>query len=1089
MIAGQTDEAANALAAVGPDLGGGATSVPGWIAATAAASADAPAIRAGARVSSFGQLAAAAADVARRLRELGVRPEARVLVVGDRSAELVAAIIGVASAGAAFVPIEWDCPPLRLRTIVDDCRPAAIVTAAGVTSADLAAATVPEVEVAPASNWPSGGSPTLEVTAAPTSLAYVLYTSGSTGRPKGVMIQHGSLLNYVRWATSAYDARGGAGAPLHTSIAFDLTLTTLFCPLAAGRPLTIVPEDDGLEGLAEFLRSRPGFSFLKITPAHSYALAELLREDDLDGAARYVVIGGEALRRNVVRFWQSHAPSCVVVNEYGPTETVVGCTAFRIPRSNHEGDTSDVPIGRPITGMAAYVVDESMNRLPAGAVGELAIGGVGVGRGYLGDAETTAERFIPDPFDSEPAARLYRTGDRVRELPTGDLVYLGRLDNQIKIRGFRIELDEVAAVTSDHPGVRAAAAIVSGHQPQAARLVAYVVPETDRSADPAELRAWLTERVPRYMVPDDFVELSSLPLTPNGKVDRAELAQMGQSHRRSAGTPPQGTVEEALASIWTAVLGLNRVDREDNFFEIGGDSILGLRVVRRARRHGIGLAPADLVHHPTIAELAIAVSVDVADSPTGFGAAARAPLTPIMRWFFELDLPEPDHWNQAVVVEMREPVDTEAIGVCLEHVLSSYDAFRMRYSRTRDGWRCVLATDDVVVEISHLDLSPLPEEARSAAIADETAAAQQGLDLGRGPLARALLTTGATDGTARLLIVAHHLAVDAVSWQIILDDLVESYDAIAGGRGMAPAQPAADFAQWAAALDELASSGGGRAGLDHWKAVVSRPRIALPRDGDALASLDSLSELPTALAPASTSDLVAALRGNGVSIEHALLSVFVHALGEWCGSGTFVVDVEAHGRGDVIEGLDVSGSVGWFTALYPVALEVDADAALSTTARSTLASMRAVPAGGVTFGLLRYADAGSGLAEAETQRREILFNYLGRRTRNLSAEVGWTTATVPMRSSTSRTGTRPYLMELHAAIEDDVLQLDFVYSTSVHETTTIARLAGRTVGLLEEVGAGRHNPFAAPMEVPAAFPNAGLDADDLRRLTERLQSR
>lgn len=576
----------------------------------------------------YRELNSRANQLARRLQALGVGPEVRVGICVERSLEMVVGLLGILKAGGAYVPLDPTYPEERLRFMLDDAGAPVLLTE------ERLVATLPEHAAAVVrldADWemiareseanPDGG-------ARAENLAYVIYTSGSTGQPKGVMIHHRGLVNYLTWCTSAYAVAEGSGTLVHSPIGFDLTITGLFAPLLVGRSAVLLPEDEGIEALGEALRRADNLSLIKITPPHLELLNQTLRADKAAGKTRAFIIGGEALRGESLSFWRTHAPATRLINEYGPTETVVGCCVYDVPAGRPASGA--VPIGRPVANTQLYVLDGRLQPVPIGVSGELYIGGDGVARGYLNRPELTAEKFIPDPFRAEPRARLYRTGDLARHLPDGELEYLGRIDHQVKLRGFRIELGEIETVLGQRAGVREAAVIVREDTPGDQRLVAYTTAAAGQPAPTGEeLRDYLKGKLPEHMVPTAFVALDALPLTPNGKVDRKALPAPDHARAGANYTAPQTPGEEALAEIWAAVLGVERVGVYDNFFELGGHSLLVTQVVSRVRETlGVELPLRSLFESPTVAGLA-----ETIENMKGEGAAEpHAPaITPVSR--------------------------------------------------------------------------------------------------------------------------------------------------------------------------------------------------------------------------------------------------------------------------------------------------------------------------------------------------------------------------------------------------------------------------------------------------------------------------
>jgi len=543
-------------------------------------------------------------QLAHHLRELGVGPEVLVGICVERSLEMVIGLLGILKAGGAYMPIDPGYPPARQAFMLQDSQAKVLLTQAcllprlpshGATTVCL------DSDWHRLAHLPTRSPPGL---ADPTHLAYVIYTSGSTGQPKGVCIAHRGLVNYLSWAISAYKVAEGTGAPVHSSIAFDLTVTSIFTPLLVGRSVELLPDDQGAAALARALRTAAGYSLVKLTPAHLLALQLQLRPEQVAERTRTFVIGGEQLRAEAVAFWRQHAPRTLLVNEYGPTETVVGCCVYTVtPETRSDGP---IPIGRPIANTRLYILDRYLQPVPIGVAGELCIGGDGVARGYLNRPELTKERFIADPFNPGSGTRLYRTGDVARYLPDGNIEFLGRRDDQVKVSGFRIELGEIESVLGRLPQVQEAVVALREDDPGERRLVAYVVLKPGQADAPRELRSLLKQHLPDYMLPSAFVALDRLPLTRNGKVDRAALPAPDFEHQlKEAFVPPRTEWELRLAQLWRELLRVERVGVDDNFFALGGNSLMIVRLISQInQRHQLSLGVAELFRNPTVGQLA-----------------------------------------------------------------------------------------------------------------------------------------------------------------------------------------------------------------------------------------------------------------------------------------------------------------------------------------------------------------------------------------------------------------------------------------------------------------------------------------------------
>ena len=585
-----------------------------------AATPSACALLCGDRSLTFTELDERANRLAHRLRAMGIGTESLVGIHLERSFDQVVAVLGVLKAGAAYVPLDPTYPSILLSYMLADCRASVLLTHQHlVQSIDTEAKVIclddPDLNL----DRENGENLSSGVTAK--NLAYVIYTSGSTGAPKGVMVPHRALVNYVCWAVREYEVAGGNGASLHSSIAFDLTITSLFCPLLAGRTVTLPLERGGIEALSEALDAKD-LSFVKITPTHLRALKNLLPEDSLAGRTRVLVIGGEALHAETIATWRRQSPDTRIINEYGPTEATVGCCAYEVKADDPE--TGDVLIGRPIANTQIYILDEKRQPVAVGEIGELYIGGDGLALGYIHRPELTQELFVRISFLSRPEARLYKSGDLARLRADGNIEFLGRADQQVKIRGHRIELGEIESALRDHEAVGDAVVVVREDDIKNKRLIAYVAPKEKREKQQLtnELRAFLKLRLPPFMLPALFAFREAMPVTANGKIDRAALESATETTQGGQSCGVRSATEQTLTEIWARVLKLEQVGVNDNFFDLGGDSILAAQILARATRAGLPLTPKQLFKHQTIAELSALLDARN-ETPMNFAAATE----------------------------------------------------------------------------------------------------------------------------------------------------------------------------------------------------------------------------------------------------------------------------------------------------------------------------------------------------------------------------------------------------------------------------------------------------------------------------------
>ncbi len=565
---------------------------------------NATAVFGGGRILTYRELNARANQVAWYLRAAGIGPENLVGICMDRSPELVVALLGVWKAGGAYVPLDPSYPQERIAFMVGDAAVSALLTEE--THKHLFSAANTRVTCLD-SDWQtiaqfSDGNP--DHRANPSNLAYVMYTSGSTGQPKGAMIVHRGLVNYLWWAIHEYKVREGGSVPVHSSISFDLTVTSLYPALLSGGQVELLGNDVGALNLLRALREGSRRSLVKITPAHLEAISLQLSASEKKGLTDLFVIGGESLLAENLRAWREASPDTRLINEYGPTETVVGCCVYEVEQDDpHNGP---VPIGRPIANMRMYVLDENRKPLLPGVIGELYIGGVGVARGYLNRKALTEERFLPDPFSDNQEARMYKTGDLVRYREDGVLEYFGRSDDQVKVRGYRIELGEIEAVLASWPSAQSCVVLARQDVPGDRQLVGYVVPRGNKTPDVSALQDFLKKQLPEYMVPVRFVFMKSFPLTPNGKIDRKALPLSTEYAKQTKRTvAPSDSLEQMLVGIWERVLKVKPIGVTDDFFELGGHSLLAVRLsVEVERVFQVRLSLATFLEAPNISALA-----------------------------------------------------------------------------------------------------------------------------------------------------------------------------------------------------------------------------------------------------------------------------------------------------------------------------------------------------------------------------------------------------------------------------------------------------------------------------------------------------
>jgi amino acid adenylation domain-containing protein/non-ribosomal peptide synthase protein (TIGR01720 family) len=926
----------------------------------------------------------------------------------------------------------------------------------------------------------------------PGDLAYVIYTSGSTGVPKGAMVEQRGMVNHLFAKVHELDLTAAEVVAESASPCFDISVWQFLSALIVGGRVHVL-EDEEATDPRRLLAAVDAFgiTILEVVPS-------LLRMmlDDIEGrgsarpalsSLRCLVLTGEALPPELCRAWSSYYPTIPLLNAYGPTECSDDVSHHRITAPPGD-DVVYMPIGRPVINTQLYVLDRSMQPAPVGVVGELYVGGTGVGRGYLRDPKRTSEAFFPDPFAERPGARLYKTGDRVRRLPGGELVFLGRVDHQVKIRGFRVEPGEIEATLRAHPAVRDTVVLALEDRPGHKRLVAYVVPAKDApSGLPGEIRAFLKARLPAHLVPSAVVTLDGLPVSSNGKVDRRALPPPaeGDPGAEEGSQAPRTPAEIALAAIWKEVLSVERVGTTDNFFELGGDSILTIQVIARARKAGLTLTPRALLQHQTLGALAAACEA-------GAGASAdQGPVTgpvrpsPILRWFFEQPFPEPHHWNQGLLLEVLEPLDAALLKRAAQHLADHHDALRLRFDRGPAGWEVTGREPGLEVDLVRTDLSRLPPEARPRALADAATALHASLRLDEGPLLKLGLFELGPATPPRLLLAAHHLAVDGVSWRILLEDLEGATRQLAAGAPVSLAPKTTSFQAWCERLARYADSEALAAEWPHWLAAAEAPSARLPADLPAPPEANtegSARSVHVTLDAARTEFLLRVLpRLRGAQIEDALLAACLKALTRWTGSPSLRLDLESHGREALFEDVDPSRTVGWFTSLYPVVLRSGGNAGVTALLDAVREQLREVPRRGVGYGLLRYLSSDPRAQRLrEAAPPEVSFNYLGQADAGRGGPSAFRLASEPPGGTRAPSARRGYPLEIEAFISEGQLRVGFTYSERLHRRETIERLAASFIEALEALASPAASGPRAPE--PSDFPLAKLDRAALDRI-------
>jgi amino acid adenylation domain-containing protein/non-ribosomal peptide synthase protein (TIGR01720 family) len=902
-------------------------------------------------------------------KNYNVQADDLIGIMLDRSEKMIISILGIIKSGGAYVPIDPDYPQARKEYIIKNTGIKALITQTdyifdleyydgNILAIDIQLDTIDSLVETPG------------IVIHPDSLVYVIYTSGSTGIPKGCAITNSNVSNYIQWANSYYfKGASKINFGLYTSLSFDLTVTSIFCSLTRGGKLFIYSQHEELsEILLHSFSRESGIDSIKLTPSHINALQHLHIESSM---MQRVIVGGEEVTPQHVSILKRINPSIKIYNEYGPTETTVGCIVKLL--EEHES----VLIGKPISKTLIYILDNEYNICPIGIPGEIYISGAGVARGYLNQEVLTAERFMANAFKA--GERMYKTGDLGRWLPDGDIAFMGRKDDQVKIRGYRIELGEISGSVLNYSAVKEAVALVKEDQQGHKDLVLYYVPDKTERENPeteniqwlgaATLRnnieSFLRERLPDYMLPKHYVQLDSLPLTPNGKLDKKALPDPERMSKNIVYVAPRNEPEKELVLTAQEVLRKEKIGIKNNFFELGGDSIKSIQLVSRLKQRGYSLTVQDVLLHPEIGDMAERISIVKRLTDQGI-VEGMIPLSPIQHYFFQSSLTDRHQYNQSVLLSSKTQLSEKGLKAILEKIVLYHDALRMVYRETPLGWR----QENKGIEQGYsFEVQEGLEESLFAAHCDRI---QSSINLEQGPLFKACLFRDSTGD--RLLLVAHHLIIDGVSWRILFEDLSILYQQYLSGTSLSLPLKTDSFKYWQEQQIAYSQNEVLQKEEVYWSSIESVEIEPLmrdyPEDSNLMKDVSSKSFL---LDEELTKKLLTqCYQAYHTEINDILLTALSLALKNIFDLNKVLINLEGHGRESIGTDTDVTRTIGWFTTMYPVVFDMNYDSNIIRQLIEIKERLHQVPNKGIGYGILRY------LAGKDYKLKpEITFNYLG----------------------------------------------------------------------------------------------------------------
>ncbi|KAA8754994.1 non-ribosomal peptide synthase/polyketide synthase [Paenibacillus sp. UASWS1643] len=1081
----------------------------------------------------YAELNAKANRLAYVLRARGVKPEQVVGILAGRSAELLIGVLAVWKAGGAYVPLDPDYPAERIEYMLADSGASVLLTqtclleqaetwrcngaltlqtvlalddaaayslgeaetavgvqALGEAGAEAEAALAQEATAAAETSVTAEAEQNVQAADLasnpanvnkPGDLAYVIYTSGTTGRPKGVAVEHGSLVNTAAGYRRDYRLDQFPIRLLQlASFSFDVFVGDIARTLYNGGTMVIVPKEDRIDPtrLYGWIRDY-AVTVFESTPALVVPFMEHVYTEGLDlSSMQLLITSSDACSVADYRTLQERFGSQFrIINSYGVTEAAIDSSFYDEPLEKLP-KTGSVPIGKAWLNAKFYIVDTNLKPVPIGVLGELVIGGVGVARGYLNRPDLTAEKFVDSPFTA--GERLYRTGDLARWMPDGNVDFIGRIDNQVKIRGYRIELGEIEAAMKNVAEVRQALVIDRTDEQGQKYLCGYVV--VDSSFNLEGLVAHLDAVLPSHMVPSRIMLLDQLPLTPNGKIDRKALpVPEGSIRAEAAYTAPRTPAEKALALVWQSVLGVDQVGTMDNFFALGGDSIKALQVSSRLLQTGYKLVMKDLFHYPTISALSLRLQT-AERTASQAEVTGEVILTPIQRWFFEQNPVDVHHSNQAIMQFSKQGFDEKALRQVVRQLIVHHDALRTVYRQTENGytaWNHGAGKSEVLFDLEVVDF----KGARDVKEAVEAKAndIQASIDLENGPLVKLGLFR-CNDGD-HLLIAIHHLVVDGVSWRILLEDFAAAYEQTLQGQPIRLPLKTDSFQTWAKQLADYANSPAMESERAYWQHIEQLSYEPIPKDFDQGRSKLKDSGLVTVRWTADETEqlLKQAHRAYHTEMNDLLLVALGLSVQAWSGQERVLVNLEGHGREELLPDVDITRTVGWFTSQFPVVLELGHAQALGHQVKQVKENLRRIPNKGIGYGIQRYLSAPSD-GERFVLEPEISFNYLGQFDQDYESSGSQPSPFSPG-SDSSPNALMDFVLDINGMVSEGALELTIRYGETQYKRETVERLGTLLQSSLREVIShcvSKERPELTPSDVLLQ----DVTVEELERLSE-----
>ncbi len=994
----------------------------------------------------YDQLNKIANQIAGKIITLCGEEQQRIALLFDHDAPMIASTLGVLKLGKTYVPLDLSFPRERLSYMLLDSEASVILTdsanfefAKNLAQNNLQIINVDHVI---SSNEAIND---ICVSVSPDEVAYILYTSGSTGKPKGVMQSHRNVLHHMRIWTNSLHISADDRLTLLSSYGWDSAVQDTFGALLNGasvHPIDI--KNEGIENLSQWLIAHEITIYHSTLPLYRQ-FARNLTEAENFPKLRLLILGGDLINRKDIDLYKEHfSDESIVVNAYGSTESTT-CLQYFVNKRT-ELTHNVLPAGYAVDDTEVLLLDDEGKEVEVGNVGEITVKSAHIALGYWKQSEITATKFQPDPNDGEK--RIYRMGDLGYRQSDGSIAIAGRKDSQVKIRGFRVELGEIEGTLSQHPKVQESVVMVREDITGDKRLIAYVVPQAQVPTT-SELLSFLKQRLPDYFMPAHFMLLEALPLTPNHKIDRKSLPEPDflRPKLEREFVAPRTTIEEKMVRIWTEVLNVEQVGIHDNFLDLGGDSILGFQVIAKVKREGLSMTIRQLRKYPTIAELAALIDTTSTHQADQGSVTGLVQLTPIKYWIVEQNFVDFHRWSQAILLEVRQVLNLALLEKALQQLLVHHDALRIRFEQRDSRWQQIIAEPhSVTPSVEMIDLSE-QKHSLDEVVATLTAS----LNFIEGPVFKFAVLNLGNHQPNRLLLVIHQALIDGVSWRILLEDLQTAYQQLSRAEVIQLPPKTTSLKQWAEQLQDYAKSAAMQPELDYWQVAasiqVNRLPIVTPLSANALTVTRDIS---TSFTIAETQALLQDVsQAYSTRINDILLTALVQSFSQWTGDRYLRVDLKGHGREAIIENVDLSRTIGWFTTVTPALIDIREAHSLEEMLLLVKDQLQRIPNQGIGYGLLRFLHGDVDIAEKMAAiQAEVSFNYLGQFDQILPASSLFGLAEESIKIVR---GKPSHSLEVTGCIIGGRLHFDWTFSVDVYQQSIVEQLAQSFVEVIQSL--------------------------------------